>query len=81
MLMTSEEMPKEWTSSFKLNRYVVLAAILSRMDKNLDKVRCELVPDFVEEEAFWSVYFYRIYQFKHSMGLLPSIQQVASAIE
>ena len=44
-------------------------------------MRCELVPDFVEEEAFWSVYFYRIYQFKHSMGLLPSIQQVATAIE
>jgi hypothetical protein len=43
-----------------MDSYVIVAAIMLKLDKNLSSKRHELVPDLIEEEDFWRNYFYKI---------------------
>ena len=50
-----------------MDNYVVLAAVLLKLDKNLGVKRHNLVPDLIEEDDFWRNYFYKIAQFKRDL--------------
>ena len=52
-----------------MHSYVILAQIMVKCDKNLQKTRQNCVPDLIEEEEFWGNYFYKIECIKASMGL------------
>ena len=56
LLATKEELEYEYT--FTMDRFVVLAQILLKLDKNLKDIRHSLVPDMIEEDDFWRNYFY-----------------------
>jgi len=43
-----------------MDQYVIVAAIMLKIDKNLSAKRHTLVPDLIEEEDFWRNYFYNI---------------------
>ena len=66
-MATKEEL--EYDFNFDLDRYVVLAQIMLKLDKNLRDVRHQLVPDMVEEDDFWRNYFYQLECTKAIMGL------------
>ena len=63
--MPSEEVA-EWFK-FDMDNYVVLAAVLLKLDKNLGVKRHNLVPDLIEEDDFWRNYFYKIALFKRDL--------------
>ena len=48
---------------------MIVAAIMLKLDKNLSEKRHNLVPDLIEEDDFWRNYFYKIEQFRSSIGL------------
>jgi hypothetical protein len=52
-----------------MDSYVILAQIMIKFDKNLQKVRQQCVPDLIDEEDFWRNYFYKIECVKASIGL------------
>ena len=54
---------------FNMDCYVILAQIMIKFDRNLQKVRQQCVPDLIEEEDFWRNYFYKIECIKASLGL------------
>ncbi len=54
---------------FSMDSYVVLAQILLKIDASLSEKRHALVPDLIEEDDFWRNYFYKVSQFKRSIGL------------
>lgn len=60
---------QEYQFSFDMDSYVILAQIMVKFDKNLQKTRQHCVPDLIEEEEFWCNYFYRVECLKASMGL------------
>ena len=65
-------LPKEdalYEFHFDLDSYVILAQIMIKFDKNLQKMRQQCVPDLIDEEDFWRNYFYKIECIKASMGL------------
>ena len=39
-----------------------------KMDRNLDKLRHDLVPDLIDEDDFWRNYFYQVEVKKAEMG-------------
>jgi len=43
-----------------MDKYVLIASILIRMDPNLKELREEIVPDQVTEDDFWRNYFYKV---------------------
>ncbi len=43
-----------------MDRHVILATILLKLDKKIAKVRDMLVPDMIDEDSFWRNYFYKI---------------------
>lgn len=51
------------------------------MDKNLDKVRHELVPDLIDEDDFWRNYFYQVEMKKAEMGVPNSLGSKISQSE
>lgn len=55
--------------SFDMDSYVILAQIMIKFDKNLQKTRQQCVPDLIEEDEFWLNYFYKIECIKASLGL------------
>lgn len=67
LLTPKEEIPD--TFKFNMDRFVILAQILIKLDKNLGEKRQQLVPDLIEEDDFWCNYFYIIHKYKQSIGL------------
>ena len=60
---------------FLMDQHVIVATILLKLDRGLEAKRYELVPDLIEEEAFWRNYFFAIGQFKASQGI-PEEEQL-----
>ena len=54
---------------FDMDCYVIVAQILLKLDKNLQKMRHQCVPDLISEDEFWLNYFYRIECIKATMGI------------
>ena len=54
----------EFEFNFNMKNYCFIALALLKFDKNLAKVRTELVPNEVEEEEFWRGYFYKVESIK-----------------
>ena len=52
-----------------MDRYVIIAQILLKLDQNLKKMRHELVPELIEEDEFWRNYFYKIECAKAELGV------------
>ncbi len=67
LLSTAKEQQFEF--EFDLDRHILVAQALLKIDSNLAPKRHELVPDLVEEEEFWRNYFYKIETFKQQLGL------------
>ena len=58
----------EYHFDFDLEKYAFLAVVLSRICRNLDETRLNLVPDEVTEQEFWRNYFYQIELWKQEHG-------------
>ncbi len=56
LLMSKEELNEPFT--FIMDQYVIVAAMMLKLDKNLSAKRHSLVPDLIEEDDFWRNYFY-----------------------
>lgn len=54
---------------FVLNEFAGAAKIMLAEDPNLSRMRFELVPKVVKEDAFWRNYFYRVSLIKQSAQL------------
>jgi hypothetical protein len=67
LLASKEQMAYEF--DFDMDCYVVVAQILLKLDKNLQKMRHQCVPDLITEDEFWLNYFYRIECIKATMGI------------
>ena len=52
-----------------MDQYVIIAAIMLKLDQNLSAKRHKLVPDLIEEDDFWRNYFYKIEEFRSGLGL------------
>ena len=76
LLMAREEQKQSFT--FNMDQYVVVAAIMLKIDQNLSAKRHKLVPDLIEEEDFWCNYFYKVEQFRSSIGLPATINMTPS---
>jgi hypothetical protein len=54
---------------FDIDSYVILAQIMIKFDRNLQKTRQQCVPDLVEEDEFWHNYFFKIECLKAQLSL------------
>ena len=52
-----------------MDHYIILAAIMIKLDLNLKKSRLEFVPEMITENSFWRNYFYKIECCKKELGL------------
>ena len=52
-----------------MDHYIILAAIMRKLDLNLKKSRLEFVPEMISETQFWRNYFYKIELLKKELGL------------
>ncbi|XP_035232811.1 synapse-associated protein 1-like [Stegodyphus dumicola] len=52
--------PPPGVFEFDLNEMLPIAEFLLKEDKNLAKMRFEIVPKLIKEETFWRNYFYRV---------------------
>ena len=68
LLLQTDEMEYEF-DVFDIDKYIVLAQIMLKLDLNLKKSRHELVPEMITEDDFWRNYFYKIEVLKRNMGL------------
>ena len=67
LLASKEQMAYEF--DFDMDCYVVVAQILLKLDKNLQKMRHQCVPDLISEDEFWLNYFYRIECITATLGI------------
>ena len=50
----------QYNFEFVMEKYSLLAVIMTKMDKKLQETYVNLVPDEVSESEFWRNYFYHI---------------------
>ena len=53
---------------FVMEKYSLLAVIMTKMDKKLQETYVNLVPDEVSESEFWRNYFYHIELWRKNQG-------------
>ena len=67
-LLMQLEGQHEYRFDFTLDKFTFLAVLMSRICRNLDETRLNLVPDEVTEYEFWRNYFYQVELWKQEHG-------------
>ena len=67
--LLADKRDHQYEFEFDMDSYIVLAQIMIKFDRNLQKTRQQCVPELIDEDEFWHNYFYKVECIKAKLSL------------